>query len=64
MGSFDGTEVCKLVGLYLLNILKCEFGGKNLGLHRDNGLSHFENKSGPELEKIKRGYVRFLKITV
>ena len=64
MGSFDGTEVSKLVGLYLLNILKSEFGGKNLGLYRDDGLSRFENKSGPELEKIKRGYVKVLKITV
>ena len=38
MGSFDGAEVCELVGLYLLNILKSEFGGKNIGLYRDDGL--------------------------
>ena len=61
-GSFDGAETCQLVGLYLLNILKSEFGGKNIGLFRDDGLSCFENKSGPELEKIKN--VKFLKITV
>ena len=53
MGSFDGAEVCELVGLYLLKILKSEFGEKNIGLYRDDGLSCFENKSGPELEKIK-----------
>ena len=43
MGSFDGPEVCELVGLYLLNILKKEFGGKNIGLYRGNGLSCFRN---------------------
>ena len=53
MGSFGGVEVSKLVGLYLLNILKSEFGGKNIGLYRDDDLSCFENKFGPELEKIK-----------
>ena len=54
MESFDGAEICELVGLYLLNILKNEFGGKNIRLCRDDGLSCFENKSGPELEKIKK----------
>ena len=44
MGSFDGAEVCELVGLYLLNILKSEFGGKNIGLYRYGNLSCFENK--------------------
>ena len=54
MGSFNRAEVCKLVGLYLLKILKNEFGGKNIRLHRDNGLSCFESKSGPKLEKMKK----------
>ena len=54
MGSFDGAELCEIVGLYLLNILKNEFGRKNIGLYRDDGLSSFENKSGPELAKIKK----------
>ena len=45
MGSFNGAEICELVALYLLNILKNEFGGKNIRLYRDNGLSCFENKS-------------------
>ena len=26
MGSYDGAEVCELVGLYLLNLLTNEFG--------------------------------------
>ena len=53
MGSFDGAEACELVGLYLLDILRKEFGDNKIGLHRDDGLSCFQNLSGPESEKIK-----------
>ena len=49
MGSFDGVEVCELVGLYLLDILKSDFSRKSV-----DGLSYFENKSGPKLGKIKK----------
>ena len=67
MGSFDGVEVCDLVGLHLLKymrlILKSEFGEKNIELYRDNGLGCFKN--GLEFDqKSKRRYAKFLKITV
>ena len=47
---FNGAEVCELVGLYLLNILKTDYGRKNIGFYRNDGLSCFENK----LENIKK----------
>ena len=37
MGSFDGAEVCELVGLYLLSQL--QHLDMNVGLYRDNGLA-------------------------
>ena len=37
MGSFDGAEVCELVGLYILNTLGKAFGKENVGLYRDDG---------------------------
>ena len=61
MRSFDRAELCELVGLYLLNILKSEFVGKNIGLCRDDGFSCFENNSGPELEKIKKNICKIFK---
>ena len=61
MGRIDGAKVWELVGLYLLNILKSEFGGKNIRLYRDNGLNCFENKSGPELEKTKKKMCKIFK---
>ena len=31
MGSFDGADVCELVGLYALNNLRKSFGNNNIG---------------------------------
>ena len=41
MGSFAGAEVCELVRLYLLDILRKGFGDNKIGLYRDGGLSLF-----------------------
>ena len=38
MGSYDGAEVCELVGIFILNILAKLFGKSNVGLYRDDGL--------------------------
>jgi hypothetical protein len=38
MGSFDGAEVCELVGLFILNELSITFGKDRVGLYRDDGL--------------------------
>ena len=61
MGSSDRTKLCKLVGLYFLNILKSEFGGKNIRLYRDDCLSCFENKLKLEIEKIKKKICKFFR---
>ena len=52
MGSFDGAEICELVGIYLLSQLT---GLKlNLGLYRDDGLAVTDLKPRQaELEKKK-----------
>ena len=53
MGSYDGAEVCELVGLYLLKLLTNEFRKHKIGLYKDYCLSGFQNISGPDSEKIK-----------
>ena len=53
MGSFSRAMVCELVGLYLLNIQESEFNGENIRfVQRDDGLSLFDNTSGPESKTI------------
>ena len=61
MGSYDGAELRELVGLYLLDLLTKEFGKQNIGLYRDDGLSCFENISGPDSEKIKKKLFKIFK---
>ena len=63
MGSYYGTEVCELVGFYLLNLLTNEFGKNNIGLYGDDGLSRFQNISGKDSEKIKKKMCKILKET-
>jgi hypothetical protein len=51
MGSFDGAEICELVGLFILNHLGKRFGKENIGLYRDDGL---KSKSARLLEKTRK----------
>ena len=48
MGSFDGAEVCELIGLFLLDNLSEKHGKKNVGLYRDDDLVLLKNASGPQ----------------
>ncbi|KAJ8033815.1 hypothetical protein HOLleu_24177 [Holothuria leucospilota] len=41
MGSYDGAEVCELIGLFALNGLKTLFSDQEIGLYRDDGLAAF-----------------------
>ena len=69
MGSFDGAEICELVGLYLLYQMKNEFPMINFGLYRDDGLGVYVDIPGPQIERIKKNIVQLykrngLKITI
>ena len=68
MGSFDGAEVCELVGLFILNSLQERFG-ENVGLYRDDGLAVVNTRSGRLCDKESKELIRIFndfgfKITV
>ena len=50
MGSYDGAEICELVGLFMLNKLAQRFGGDNVGLYRDDGLLLLKGTGGRQAE--------------
>ena len=52
MGSFDGAEICELVGLYLLDQLSNILPVESFGLYRDDGLAILSGISGPGTERI------------
>ena len=70
MGSYDGVEICELVGLYMLSILGKVYGIQNVVLYRNNGLACFHKVSGPASDKIRKDMIQTfrenfgLKITI
>ena len=57
MGSYDGAEICELIGLFILNSLQ-ELFGKDVGLYHDDGLAVLNTKSGRLCEKAKKDLTR------
>ena len=61
MGSFDGAEICELVGLYMLNILVKRFGKKYIGIYRDDGLAVIPYANGPKMERARKDIILIFK---
>jgi hypothetical protein len=61
MGSYDGAEVCELVGAFLLSKLGDVVDKKDLGLYRDDGLGVMRNIGGPEVERRKKRIIQIFK---
>ena len=61
IGSFDGAELCKLVGLHILHFLgeKCE--KYRIGFFRDHGLACFGYTSGPQADRIRKHFIKIFK---
>ena len=61
MGSYDGAEVCELIGIFMLSLIGNKYNPNNIELYRDDGLAVFKNTSGPQSEKIKITFQRMFK---
>ena len=44
MGSFDGAEICELIGIYIQSILAKIISKSDMGLYRDDGLIDLKNR--------------------
>ena len=54
MESFNGTKVCKLVGLYILCFLVKLINKKDSGLYRDDRLFIFQNVNGQQINQMRK----------
>ena len=54
MGSYDGAEICELVGLFILDSLTKKYGKDNVGLYRDDGLILFGGTSSRLADKTRK----------
>ena len=61
MGSFDGAELCELVGLYILHILGENYRKHRIGLYHDDGLACFGYTSGSQAERIRKDIIKVFK---
>ena len=61
MGSYDGAEICELVGLYILHVLGEKCVKDKIGLYRDDGLACLGNINGSQAERIRKGFISILK---
>ena len=61
MGSFDGVEVCKLIGLSILNDLANKYWTNSIGLYKDEALAIFKNTTGPQVERTQKEITRGFK---
>ena len=62
MGSYDGAETCKLIGVYMLSLISTQFRDE-VRLYRDDGRAVC--KAAPrKMEKQSKNSARFLNLTV
>ena len=61
MGSYDGAEVCELVGTLVLSTLANSIPRENCGLYRDNGLILMRNKNGQKMDRIRKEIIKIFK---
>ena len=61
MRIYDSAEVCRLIAIFLLNLLGRQYDSKNIGLFRDDKSAIFKNCSGLQMEKIKKSQQKVFK---
>ena len=62
MGSYDGAEICELVGLLLLSKLSGIIHTDDIGLYRDDGLAIIRKAPGPEMECTRKKLIAIFKM--
>ena len=61
MDSYDGAEVCELVGTFILSKLGNFIGKKNTGLYRDDELVYLRNMNAWGINKIREIIITMFK---
>ena len=63
MGSFNGVEICDLVGLFLLNELNNSniFNHNEFGLYRDDGIAVIRSKFPRTAENTTKKLIKLFK---
>ena len=58
MDSYDGAEICELVGIHLLSLLANTIDKKDCGLYRSDSLITLRNTNGQKMEQIRKPVIK------
>ena len=61
IGCYDGANVCELVGVFILHLLKSLMRKENVGLYRDNGQGILRNSPVHEIERKRKQIIQIFK---
>ena len=61
MGSFDGAEVCELVGIYILCSLAKLINKEDCGFYKDDELLILRNVNGQQLDRMCKNMIKTFK---
>ena len=61
MGSYDGAEICKLVGFFLLFLLAHIIDLNNSVLYRDDGLILLPYVNRQNMDRIRKNVIKIFK---
>ena len=61
MGACDRAEVCELIGIFMLSLLRNHINKNHIELYKDDGLAILKNTSGPAPEKLKKKFQKLVK---
>ena len=61
LGSYDGVEVCELVGIYILTRLAAIVKKSDNGLSMDAGLVILRNANGQQINRTRKNIIKIFK---
>ena len=61
MGSYDGAELCELIGIYIQSLITNILSKDNTGLYRDNGLFILRKINKQQTDKIRKKIINIFK---
>ena len=61
MGSFNGAEICELVGIHILSLLSNKLNKQSTGLYRDDELVLLRKTSKQKTDQIRKDIIEILK---
>ena len=61
MGSYDGAELCELIGIYIQSLLTNILSKNNTGLYRDDGLFILRKINKQQTDRMRKKIISIFK---